>query len=171
MTSSSAGPTKVCRRRRSARTLPAVDLRRATRADAPVMADIATAAYAPYLERMGGLRPGPMDTDYGAAVADAEAWVALLDDGVVGFVLLVEEPDGLLLENVAVLPAHHGRGIGRRLLEQAERRAVELGRDRIRLCTHVTMVENHALYDRIGYAETARTSENGFTRVFYEKRL
>ena len=51
-------------------------LRRARAADASVMQRIAEASYGPYLERMGGLRPGPMDADYDAAVADAEAWVA-----------------------------------------------------------------------------------------------
>lgn len=135
------------------------------------MAGIAEAAYSPYLERMGGLRPGPMDTDYAAAVADTEAWVALLDGDVAGFVLLVEEDDRLLLENVAVHPAQHGRGIGRSLLEQAETRAHALGHARITLHTHVTMVENQALYERVGYVETARRTEHGFTRVFYGKRL
>lgn len=148
-----------------------MELRRATGADGPVMADIAEAAYFPYLDRMGGLRPGPMDTDYAAAVAETEAWVALLDGEVVGFVLLAEEDDCLLLENVAVLPEHHGRGIGRALLGLAESRAHALGHSRITLYTHVTMVENQALYERTGYVETARATEHGFTRVFYEKRL
>jgi ribosomal protein S18 acetylase RimI-like enzyme len=148
-----------------------MELRRATQADAPALAAVAEAAYVPHLERMGGLRPGPMDTDYAAAVADTEAWVALVDGDIVGFVLLVEEDECVLLENVAVVPAHHGRGIGRALLELAETRAATLGLDRIRLYTHVTMVENQALYERTGYVETARTTEHGFTRVFYEKRL
>jgi ribosomal protein S18 acetylase RimI-like enzyme len=148
-----------------------VHLRRAEAGDAAAMRDVAELAYTPYLPRMGGLRPAPMDTDYAAAVAETEAWVALLDGDVVGFVLLVQEADGVLLENVAVLPEHHGRGFGRRLLELAEHRTVELGLDRIRLYTHVTMVENQALYERSGYVETARTTEHGFTRVFYEKRL
>jgi ribosomal protein S18 acetylase RimI-like enzyme len=77
----------------------------------------------------------------------------------------------VLLENVAVVPEHHGRGVGRMLLELAEHRTAELGLDRVRLYTHVTMVENQALYERVGYVETARTTEHGFTRVFYEKRL
>jgi ribosomal protein S18 acetylase RimI-like enzyme len=148
-----------------------MELRRATEADGPVLGGIAEAAYSPYLERMGGLRPGPMDTDYAAAAAETEAWVALLDGDVVGFVLLVGEVDHVLLENVAVVPEHHGRGVGRMLLELAEHRTAELGLDRVRLYTHVTMVENQALYERVGYVETARTTEHGFTRVFYEKRL
>ena len=148
-----------------------LDVRRAAPGDAVAMAAVAEAAYSPYVERMGGLRPGPMDTDYAAAVVDAEAWVATDGGTVVGFLLLVAEHDALLLENVAVLPSHRGRGVGRSLLRLAESRALALGLRRIRLYTHVTMVENQALYERVGYVETARTTERGFTRVFYEKGL
>ena len=148
-----------------------VHLRRAGPGDAATMRHVAELAYTPYLPRMDGLRPGPMDTDYAAAVAETEAWVAVLGDDVVGFVLLVEEEGSLLLENVAVLPEHHGRGVGRALLEHAESRAHALGQSTITLYTHVTMVENQALYERTGYVETTRTTEHGFTRVFYEKRL
>ncbi len=146
-------------------------LRRATTADAARMAYVAEAAYAPYVERMGGLRPGPMDTDYSAAVDDTEAWVVRADGDVVGFLLLAPEDDGMLLENVAVLPSHHGRGFGRALLVLAEERTLARGLDRIRLYTHVTMVENQRLYERHGYVETHRTTEHGFTRVFYEKAI
>ena len=146
-------------------------LRRATSADAPLMQRIAELAYTPYLDRMGGLRPGPMDTDYLAAVTDTEAWVAESDSEVVGFLLLVSEDDGMLLEGVAVLPAHHGRGVGHALLALAEERATALGHARIRLYTHETMVENQRLYERNGYVETHRGGEQGFTRVFYEKVL
>ena len=135
------------------------------------MAYVAEAAYSPYLERMDGLRPGPMDTDYLAAVADTEAWVAEAGGAVVGFVLLVAEPDGMLLDNVAVLPSHHGQGIGRALLALAEGRAIAAGHERIRLFTHVTMVENQRLYEAYGYTETHRAGDGGLVRVFYEKRL
>lgn len=37
-------------------------LRRATAADAPAMHRIARAAYSPYLPRMEGRRPGPLET-------------------------------------------------------------------------------------------------------------
>ena len=111
--------------------------RRATAADAQRWPYVAEAAYAPYLPRMDGARPGPMDTDYAAAVRDTEAWVALTDGEVVGpSCCCVDEGDAMLLENVAVLPSHHGQGVGRALLELAEERAVAAGRSRIRLYTH-----------------------------------
>ena len=89
----------------------------------------------------------------------------------VGFLVLVDEGGVMLLDNVAVLPDHRGRGVGRALLELAEDRATARGRTRIRLFTHVTMVENQVLYQRIGYAETHRSTDDGVTRVFYEKVL
>jgi ribosomal protein S18 acetylase RimI-like enzyme len=135
------------------------------------MARVAQAAYTPYLGRMAGLRPRPMDTDYLAAVTDTEAWVAESDGQVVGLLLLVREEDGMLLDNVAVLPTQHRRGVGRALLELAEERTRAHRLGRIRLYTHVTMVENQALYERIGYVRTHDATEDGVTRVFYEKVL
>jgi RimJ/RimL family protein N-acetyltransferase len=146
-------------------------VRRATPADARQVARVAEAAYSPYLERMDGARPGPLDADYAAAVTDSEAWVVERDGAVIAFLLLVPEGDAMLLDNVAVLPAHHGTGIGRALLALAEGRARALGLDRIRLFTHVTMVENQRLYERLGYVETHRGGESGLVRVFYEKPL
>lgn len=146
-------------------------VRRATAADATRMAHVAEAAYSPYLERMGGARPGPLDADYAAAVTDTEAWVVERDGEAVAFLLLVAEDDALRLDNVAVRPSHHGTGIGRALLTLAEGRARTCGLDRVRLFTHVTMVENQRLYERLGYVETHRGGDDGLVRVFYEKVL
>lgn len=146
-------------------------LRRATAADAPELEYVAELAYSPYLPRMDGLRPMPMDADYAAAVVDSEAWVAFVGEEVVGFALLVAEDDVMLLENVAVLPSHHGTGVGRALLELAEERSRAAGLARVRLYTHESMVENQRLYEHIGYIETHRESEHGRTRVFFEKSI
>ncbi|MGC4110584.1 MAG: GNAT family N-acetyltransferase [Nocardioides sp.] len=148
-----------------------LSLRRATAADAPLITQIAQEAYAHYVARLGGQRPYPMDLDYGAVVDEAETWVAEDAGDVVGFLVLVGEDDAMLLEGVAVSPAHQGRGAGRALLSWAEERAVADGYDRISLYTNQAMVENQALYERIGYVETDRATAHGFARVFYEKSL
>lgn len=74
-------------------------------------------------------------------------------------------------ENVAVDPGRQGEGIGRRLLDRAERRAREAGLDALTLYTHEKMSENLALYALLGYEETGRRRERGFSRVYLRKSL
>jgi len=77
-----------------------------------------------------------MTADYAQAARGAQAWVAVEDGQVAGFLVLVAEPGYLLLENVAVLPAAQGRGIGSRLLGLAEEQARSLGLSEVRLYTN-----------------------------------
>jgi GNAT superfamily N-acetyltransferase len=146
-------------------------LRLASATDVRVITQIAQEAYAPYVERMGGQRPAPMDLDYGAVIADAEAWVVESEGEVIGFLTLTAQSDGMLLDGVAVRPSHQGLGAGRALLTLAEEQARAGGHERLSLYTNAAMVENQALYERIGYVETQRAEAHGFARVFYEKAL
>ena len=145
-------------------------IRPALAADAPTVARIVHDAYAGYIPRMGR-PPGPMLDDYPAQVAAGT--VSVLEDGgvIVGIIVLHDEADHLLLENIAVAPDRHGQGIGRRLIAFAEAEARRRGHAEIRLYTHVTMVENQALYARLGFAETHRSLQAGFERVFMRKPL
>lgn len=138
--------------------------------DVDVLRGIAAAAYQPYVARIGR-PPAPVTADYAQAVRRGQAWVAVEDGQVRGFVVLVDQPGHLLLENLAVLPAAQGRGIGGRLLSLAEEHARRLGRDEIRLYTNEAMTENLAYYPRRGYTETHRAEQDGFRRVFFRKPL
>ncbi len=140
-------------------------------ADAPAMADVAEQAYAPYVERMHGVRPAPMDADYAGLVRDGDAWVAEDEGEVVGFLTLVPERAAMHLDGVAVRPSYHGAGAGRLLLTLAEERARAAGHGRIWLYTNEAMVESQRLYERIGYVETHRAEQDGYRRIFYEKEL
>jgi ribosomal protein S18 acetylase RimI-like enzyme len=149
-----------------------VEVRRATAADAVAMAELADRAYRPYVARMDGRRPGPLDTDYAATIDHAEVWVV---DGTAyrlrAFLVLVPGRDGLLLENVAVDPVAQGQGLGSALLDLAEERARAYVHPSIWLYTHVSMVENQRIYAARGYVETHRATENGLERIFYRKTL
>lgn len=128
------------------------------------------AAYRSYVPRIGA-PPGPMRDDY-AAHLEAGHLLALREGGrVVGILVLIGARDHLLLDNVAIAEGAQGRGHGRRLLDHAEAEALRRGYDRICLYTHVTMVENIAIYARRGYEETHRAEVNGLRRVYMEKRL
>jgi GNAT superfamily N-acetyltransferase len=147
-----------------------VIVRPAADADACTLGMIAAAAYQRYVPRIGRA-PAPMSADYAAAVRRGQAWVAVEDGEVAGFVILIPRPGYLLLENVAVLPAAQGRGIGGRLMALAEERARSLHLNEIRLYTNEAMTENLAYYPRRGYAETHRAEQDGFRRVFFRKHL
>jgi ribosomal protein S18 acetylase RimI-like enzyme len=145
-------------------------IRRAQPADEAAIATIVERAYRVYVERIG-MRPGPMDDDYSDRVGRGLVEVAEIDGAVVGLIVLIEADDVLLVENVAVDPDRQGEGIGRRLLDHAEERAREAGIDTLTLYTHEKMAENQELYARLGYEETERRREQGFSRVFMRKRL
>jgi N-acetylglutamate synthase-like GNAT family acetyltransferase len=104
-----------------------------------------------------------MTADYTAAVRRGQAWVAAVDGEVAGFIILFSRPGYLLLENVAVLPAAQGRGIGARLLALAEDRARALHVPEIRLYTNAAMTEDLAYYRRHGYTETTGPSRTAST--------
>jgi hypothetical protein len=88
-------------------------IRRAGPGDVDAFRAIAVAAYQKYVPRIGRA-PAPMTADYAQAVRAGQAWAAVENDQVAGFVILIARPGYLLLENVAVLPAAQGRGIGAR---------------------------------------------------------
>lgn len=144
--------------------------RRATATDLAAVEAVVRDAYSPYILRMRR-KPGPMLDDYAARIRDGTAWVLEADGTVTGVLVLLDEPDHLLLENIAVAPAHHGTGLGRMLMQFAEAEAQRRGYREIRLYTHQSMVENIALYLRLGYRETGRGEHQGFRRVFFSKPL
>ena len=86
-------------------------------------------------------------------------------------IVLLPEPDHLLLDNIAVRPDRQGQGLGRRLIAFAEEQARRLGHSEVRLYTHEKMTENIALYTRLGFVETGRGQKAGYDRVFMTKRL
>ena len=145
-------------------------LRRAGAGDASGIAECVRAAYSRYIERIGR-PPGPMLDDYDQVVRDHRAYVIEEDGEILGALVLIEKDRGLLLDNVAVLPSRHGKGVGRRLLVHAESEARRLGYGHLDLYTHERMTENVAMYERIGYVEVDRRTEHGFPRVYMRKRL
>jgi GNAT superfamily N-acetyltransferase len=147
-----------------------VSIRAGAPADAEAIGRLVDAAYALYVPRIGR-EPAPMTADYAALAAAGAVTVAEADGDLVGVLVTHPRADHLLVENVAVAPARQGCGLGRLLLKRAEQQAHELRLPEIRLYTNERMVENLAMYPRLGYAETGRNVEDGFARVHFRKRL
>lgn len=145
--------------------------RRATLADVPAITALVRDAYARYIERLGR-RPSPMDDDHAVYVERGEQWVIADEAGtVIGAVVLTPRDDHLFVDNLALAPALHGRGLGRLLLEHADAQARRLGLPELRLYTNAKMTENLAIYPKLGYERTGRKMVGIYDRVFFRKTL
>jgi len=149
-------------------------LRPAVPQDLRAVEDIVRRAYTHYIDRIGR-PPGPMTDDYAALIAAGHVYLAEQDDVVRGVLVLIPPPSAgdaaMLLDNVAVDPLAQGRGLGRMMLDHAERTARAAGCRSIRLYTNQAMTENISLYGRLGYAETHRAEETGLRRIYMSKPL
>jgi GNAT superfamily N-acetyltransferase len=145
-------------------------LRAAVPEDVQAIEALVRNAYGKYVERMGK-PPAPMTADYGRVVDEGDIWVLELDGDVVGLIILKSEANHLLLDNVAVSPAHQGRGLGSKLLAHAEAQARKRGFREMRLYTNEMMHENLVVYGKLGWLEYDRAEQDGFRRVFMKKEL
>jgi len=145
-------------------------IRPAVAADLAAVQRVVRDAYTPYIARIGK-EPGPMRDDYAAQIAAGTVSVAEADGAIGGLIVLIAEPDHLLLDNIAVAPALQGRGLGGALMRFADDEARRRGFAEVRLYTHVLMTENIARYLRLGWRETHRATVEGYDRVFMVKAL
>ena len=142
--------------------------RLASPADGATVQEFVRRAFAHYVPRLG-MRPRPMDEDYGELASRGEVWVA--GDPLIGALVLQEGGDHLWVDVIAVDPGQQGRGLGRELMAFAEKETRRRGNDEVRLLTNSLMTENVAFYARLGYEEYDRRDEYGTTRVYLRKRL
>jgi GNAT superfamily N-acetyltransferase len=149
---------------------PPYSFRPANEGDAPGVTACVDAAYRHYVERIGK-PPGPMTEDYAKVIRERRVTVAESCGKITGILVLAVTEEGFLLENVAVHPSHHGKGLGKTLIEFAEAEARREGFESIYLYTHEKMVENQALYAKIGYVEFERRTKKGLARVYMRKSL
>jgi ribosomal protein S18 acetylase RimI-like enzyme len=134
---------------------PQITLRRAAAGDASAITSLTDDAYAKYIPLIGR-KPQPMTVDYVQMVSENPVWLLFAGEQLVGVLVLVNEPDTLLIYSVAVSPAYQKQGLGRRLLSWAEEQAIQGGYQSIRLYTNELFTENIQLYERLGYQHTRR---------------
>ncbi|CDX31840.1 GCN5-related N-acetyltransferase [Mesorhizobium plurifarium] len=147
-----------------------IRFRAAEAADAVAIRDIVRAAYAKWVPVIGR-EPLPMRADYEKAVAEHPFDLAVAQDRIVGMLETMLADDHLWIENVCVAPDAQGRGIGRLLLERAEHKAREAGRDELRLLTNGAFEANVSLYRRQGYTVDREEPFMNGTTVYMSKRI
>jgi ribosomal protein S18 acetylase RimI-like enzyme len=149
---------------------PSMELRPAEPHEAAAIAGIVRAAYARWVPAIGR-EPLPMRVDYDKALEEHRFDVIVDGDRIVGVIETMQRDDHLWIENVAVVPEAQGRGIGRRLLDHAERIAIAADCFEARLLTNAAFEANVALYRRLGYVvDREEPYLNGIT-VYMSKKL
>ncbi len=134
------------------------------------VADTISAAFGIYVPRMGRA-PAPMSADHAALIAAGQVHLFEVEGERLGLIVLQRKPDHLFVDIVAVVPAAQHRGVGRALMRFAEGEARRLALPAVRLYTNAKMTENLRFYPALGYRQTEARREDGYDRVYFEKRL
>lgn len=145
-------------------------IRKATSKDAGAVATLTDAAYNKYIPLIGR-KPQPMTVDYTKMVVENPIWLLLMEGKLVGILVLVNEPETLLIYSIAIQPEYQKQGLGRLLLAWAEQEALQAGYRTIRLYTNKKFVKNIRLYKSLGYKETGSEPYLGSTLVHMLKQL
>lgn len=104
-----------------------------------------------------------------AELVDANGWVARVDNRLVGAICVSETDDLLLIGRIAIAPDMQGSGIGRALLEAAER---DSKAPESELFTGSLSEANVRLYESCGYRIVERVDQDdGTQQLFMRKRL
>lgn len=96
------------------------------------------------------------DIDFAAASADAAILVGVIDGSVAATVMVGHDGHRGWLYYVAVSPAHQKRGLGRRMVEEAETWLRQRGAPKAQLMIRETNTQVEAFYARLGYATIPR---------------
>ena len=137
-----------------------MELRRIRPEEHAAAGDVCVAAYEPFLT---GAEDDYRERLHDVATRDAQAevWVAVLDDRVVGVVTYcppgspwreIGREDEGEFRMLAVDPAAQGSGAGTALARLCEERAREHGAAGMALSSLATMTASHRVYGRLGYA-------------------
>lgn len=119
--------------------------------------------------------PGPWDDDLeriGEVYlrGGGEFLVATLDGELVAMGALRRVDERVAeVKRMRTAPAHQRRGFGRAVLARLERRAEELGYERLCLDTTDKQAAAQHLYESAGYREVRRESRRSFELIFFEK--
>jgi len=148
-----------------------IALRQAVAADASAVRALTREAYAKWVPRIGR-EPKPMAADYEAAVRNHRIDLLYVDGALAALIETIDQGHRLLIENLAVSPAHQRRGLGSKLVAHAEEIAAALGHDEVWLYTNRRFEGNVELYSRLGYRiDSEEPIDGGMLRTNMSKRI
>ena len=103
--------------------------------------------------------------DIAAQCESGEVWS--MGNPPVACVLTKVKNDALYVGKLAVAETHRGKGLASKLIQLAERRAVEKSLNNLELESRIELVENHRLFEKLGFRKTAEGRHDGYTKSTY----
>ena len=134
------------------------------------MGALVNASFEKYIPVIGR-KPLPMNADHHDLIQNHDTWVLEQESEIIAVLEMVLKDDSLYIDTVAVSNAQQSRGIGKQLLQFAETRARELGRNAMTLFTNERYTVLLEMYARFGYVETHRVPVQGTDAVHMRKPL
>ena len=144
-----------------------ITIRAATHTDAGLVTACVCHAFIGYVAAIGK----PMLDDYQALIDEGLVFAALVEDTLVGVLVISEEADRLCIETLATHPHAQGQGIGKALIAYAETIARANKAASVWLSTNSLMHQAQQIYQHLGFTAYDQRSVNGYNRVFYRKNL
>jgi ribosomal protein S18 acetylase RimI-like enzyme len=156
--------------------LEEIVIRPAAPAESEVLLDVMRRAFAEY---RGVLKPeSSVFVETGAVIAGKLAagggFLAVVDQKPVGCIIAELQGDSGYLGRLAVDPGCRGRGLARRLMLAGEGFVRQRGLKTVEVQVRIALTGNIALFQSLGYRETARRSHPGYpepTTLVMEKSL
>jgi ribosomal protein S18 acetylase RimI-like enzyme len=148
----------------------AIELRQAAATDASAIRELTREAYAKWIPVIGR-EPKPMTADYTEAVRKHRFDLLYVGGRLAALIETIPHADHLLIENLAVSPSFQRRGLGRNLMDHAEKVAASAGFNEIRLYTNKLFAENVRLYSELGYRVDREEEFKGGVAVYMSKPL
>ena len=131
-----------------------VTLRPARPSDAPRLQQIELATHSQFVaigyDQVAAKPPDSIELliEYARA---GRSWVTVVDDEVVGYVLVGVLDDAAHIFHVCVHPSYQGRGLGKALIQQLKVWARSTGRPAVTLATFYEVPWNGPLYEHLGF--------------------
>jgi GNAT superfamily N-acetyltransferase len=111
-------------------------------------------------------------TEIGLRFDEGPTWVAILDNRIIGTIAAMATDRTLYIRSMAVVPDVQGQGIGKMLLEQAEKYGKTKGFKRLQLYTTHFLHEAISLYNRFGFIDKGAEHDlKGTPLILMEKEL
>ena len=138
-----------------------IDVRAATRRDQDCLYRLYGLALRSYIERIWGWDEAWQRQDFDQHFVPEHTQVALVGGNVVAMLQWEERREAIYIRQMAVLPEHQGKGIGRTVLQRVLARAAESGRGAA-LRVFKINVRARELYERLGFT-TDRESDTHYS--------